>query len=67
MHRNATESIREVQYFSLFAEAYNITAIVGAAIQRFRMCKNYALQKDLTPDERHAACSVFQLLGVQKD
>jgi hypothetical protein len=25
------------------------------------------LQKDLTPDERHAACSVFQLLGVQKD
>jgi hypothetical protein len=35
MHRNPTEAINKIRFSSLFAEAYNKTATVGAAVKGF--------------------------------
>jgi hypothetical protein len=57
MRRNPTEAINKVRFSSLFAEAYNKTATLEAAVKRFMCTGIMTLQKYAVPNERYAPSS----------
>jgi hypothetical protein len=65
MHRNPTEAINKVRFSSLFAEAYNKTATVGAAVKGFMCTGIMPLHEDVVPDKRYAPSTLFQLHGTE--
>jgi hypothetical protein len=67
MHRNPTEAINKVRLSSLFAEAYNKRATVGAAVKRCMCTGIMPLQKHVVPDKRYAPSTLFQPHGTEQD
>jgi hypothetical protein len=67
MHRNPTEAIYKFRVSSLFAEAYNKTSTVGAAVKGLMCSGIMPLQKDVVSDERYAPSTLFQLHGAEQD
>jgi hypothetical protein len=67
MHRNPAEAINKVRFSSLFAEAYNKVATVGAAVKGSMCSGIMPLQKYVILDERYAPSILFQLHGTEQD